>query len=211
LAEEVVDVFHDCDRRSTDMQQSDTIINVLTRIAGRVESTRPATLERPACIEPRRICERPPDSPATPAAIIRYVRLPDKLENGNFDEFGRKLGGKEPAALSLYELPGGPWQCWGVFDKGLEPGQYGFLVFDNVKGQAAPGGAFTEWNREESLPFFTERLLRIFSVQRAPGRARIIGRNDSRESVAAAAGLLFVPPPEAPPPKHDPHCPRRQV
>lgn len=185
------------------MQQSDTIISVLTRIAGRIEPERPARQE-PVCG-----AKELPAPAAPPSAVVRYVRLPDKLESGAFDEYGHKTDGSKPAALTLSPLPGGPWQCWGVFDRSLEPGQYGFLIFTNVKGQAAPGGAFTEWDREQSAPFFTDRLLRIFSVQRAPGKARIIGRNESPERVEAAAGLLFVPPPEVQ--KHDPHCPRRQV
>jgi hypothetical protein len=135
---------------------------------------------------------------AVPRVVLRYIKLPDKLEKGRFNEYGHKVGDNEPASLVLYSLPGGdfpPWQCWGVFDRPLEPGQYGFLIFTNVPGHAVPGGAFTEWNREQSSPFFTNKLLVLYSVQRAPGRARIIGRNDADRSVEAAAGLLFVVPP----------------
>ncbi|HSS52154.1 MAG TPA: hypothetical protein VLX28_24695, partial [Thermoanaerobaculia bacterium] len=103
----------------------------------------------------------------------------------------------------LNQLPGGPWQCWGVFDRELEAGQYGYLTFTNVPGQAVPGGAFTEWDRKASEPYFDDRrLMVLYSVQRAEGAARIIGRNSSGERVGAAAGLLFVAPPPAvePPP-----------
>jgi hypothetical protein len=188
------------------MQQADTIISVLTRIAGRVEQS-PALQTDGSKEANSRVQQLPPACRS--AAVLRYVKLPDKLENGRFDEFGRMLGENEPAALTLSSLPGGPWQCWGALGQSLEPGQYGYVIFTNVKGQAAPGGAFTEWNCDQSTPYFTDRLLRIFSVQRAPGLARIIGRNDSGESVDAAAGLLFVPPPE--PQKHDRNCPRRST
>jgi len=144
-----------------------------------------------------------------PEVVLRYIKLPDKLEDGRFDEFGHPVGDGQPASLVLHSLPGGPppWQVWGVFDKDLEPGQYGYLIFTNVPGQAVPGGAFTEWHRKKSVPFFDdERLMVLYSVQRANGRARIIGRNASRRRVSAAAGLLFVAPPEAvtaapPPPR----------
>ena len=134
-----------------------------------------------------------------PTIVLRYLKLPDKLERGRFNEYGQRVGDNQPASLVLYDLPGGgfpPWQVWGVFDKPLAPGQSGYLIFTNVKGQAVPGGAFTEWDASRSEPTFTDKLLGIYSVQRAPGRARIIGRNDSGEPVHAAAGLLFVGPPE---------------
>jgi hypothetical protein len=136
-----------------------------------------------------------------PEVVLRYVKLPDKLENGKFDQYGHKVADDQPASVVLNSLPGmpPPWQCWGVFDRDLEPGQYGYLIFTNVPGQAVPGGAFTEWHRKKSLPYFDDqRLMVIYSVQRANGSARIIGRNASDQRVAAAAGLLFVAPPGGP-------------
>src|SRR6267142_2447387 len=117
-----------------------------------------------------------------PSVVLRYVKLPDTLEEGRFDELGHRVGPDQPASLVLHPLPGGPWQCWGVFDEELEPGQYGFLTFTNVPGQAVPGGAFTEWQRKDSLPYFDDRrLMLLFSVQRAEGSARIVGRNSSAD------------------------------
>lgn len=133
---------------------------------------------------------RPPD-------VLRYLKLPDKLASGFFDEYGHQVGAGGRPSVVLFSLPGDPppWQCWGVFEKDLEPGQRGFLIFTNVPGQAVPGGAFTEWDRKSSTPFFTaDRLMLLYSVQRSLGAARIIGRNDSGTRTAAAAGLLFVAP-----------------
>lgn len=137
-----------------------------------------------------------------PSVVLRYLKLPDKLERGRFNEYGQRVGDAEPASVVLYDLPGGPfppWQVWGVFDRPLEAGQYGYLIFTNVPGRAVPGGAFTEWDEAQSEPTFTDKLLSIYSVQRAPESARIIGRNESAEPVHAAAGLLFVSPPPGPP------------
>jgi hypothetical protein len=181
------------------MKQGDTIIGVLDRIAERIETGGSNRVLLPASHAATRIACRESPAPAHPAAILRYVKLPDKLEAGNYDEYGYKVAAGVPASLALYPLPGGPWQCWGVFDKCLEPGQYGYLIFTNVKGYDTASGAFTEWDRSQSEPFFTDKLLTIYSVQRAPGKARIIGRNESGHRVEAAAGLLFVPPPEIAP------------
>jgi len=138
-----------------------------------------------------------------PTVVLRYLKLPDKLERGRFNEYGQRVGDGQPASVVLYDLPGGPfppWQVWGVFDRPLKVGQHGYLIFTNVPGQAVPGGAFTEWDDRQSEPTFTDKLLSIYSVQRAPGSARIIGCNESEEPVRAAAGLLFVAPPSGPPP-----------
>jgi hypothetical protein len=145
-----------------------------------------------------------------PSVVLRYVKLPDNLADGKFDEYGNAVGPNQPASVVLHQLPGGPWQCWGVFDHELEPGQYGYLTFFNVPGQAVPGGAFTEWSRKASTPYFDDhRLMVLYSVQRAQGAARIIGRNSSGERVGAAAGLLFVAPPSPvePPPSVEPPPP----
>ena len=134
-----------------------------------------------------------------PSAVLRYLKLPDNLERGRFDEYGHPVADGQPASLVLYPLPGGPfppWQVWGVFDRPLDPSQYGYLIYTNVPGQAVPGGAFTEWDATRSSPTFSDQLLTVYSVQRAPGSARIIGCNESREPVHAAAGLLFVAPPQ---------------
>jgi hypothetical protein len=134
---------------------------------------------------------------AHPEIVLQYIKLPDKLENGNYDSLGQKVGPNEPASLTLYMLPGGPfppWQCWGVFKGDLAPGQYGSLAFLNVPGSAVPGGAFTEWDRRKNEPSFTDKLMVLYSVSRGTGVARIIGRNDSAHPVAVAAGLLFVGP-----------------
>ncbi|HYL05298.1 MAG TPA: hypothetical protein VE075_04625, partial [Thermoanaerobaculia bacterium] len=139
---------------------------------------------------------------AIPPDVFCYIKLPDKLQNGAYDQFGNKVAPGAPARLVLNELPNPvapPWQCWGVFDQPLAAGQYGFLIFTNVPGEATPGAAFTEWNATANTPDFAEdRLLVLYSVQRARGAARIIGRNDSTKPVRAAAGLLFVPPHAAP-------------
>jgi hypothetical protein len=140
-----------------------------------------------------------------PSAVLRYLKLPDNLEKGRYDEYGHPVADDQPASLVLYALPGAPpdntfapLQVWGVFDRPLEPSQYGYLIFTNVPGQGVPGGAFTEWDPMQSSPTFTDQLLTVYSVQRAPGSARIIGCNESREPVHAAAGLLFVAPPQPP-------------
>lgn len=132
-----------------------------------------------------------------PSVVLRYLKLPDPPARGRFNEYGEPVDDTQPASVVLYDLPGKPepWQAWGVFDRPLEAGQYGYLIFTNVPGQAVPGGAFTEWDEMQSEPFFTDKLMSIYSVQRAPGSARIIGRNDSGEAAHAAAGLLFVVPP----------------
>lgn len=133
---------------------------------------------------------------ARPRYLLRYVKLPDRLENGNYDRFGNKVDDPRDTAVVLHALPGGPWQCWGVFDRELERGEYGALSFSNVPGDAVPGGAFTEWDRARAEPEFDERrLLVLYSVQRSLDGARIIGRNESDRRVAAAAAVLFVPPP----------------
>lgn len=145
-----------------------------------------------------------------PSVVLRYVKLPDQLADGRFDEYGNAVGPNQPASVVLHQLPGGPWQCWGVFDRELEPGQYGYLTFLNVPGQGVPGGAFTEWRRKNSTPYFDDRrLMVLYSVQRAEGAARIIGRNGSGERVGAAAGLLFVAPPSPNEPRLPPSPPPR--
>ncbi len=136
---------------------------------------------------------------AQPPDVLCYIKLPDKLENGSYDQFGNKASPGVPTRLVLNELPNPvapPWQCWGVFDQPLAAGQYGFMIFTNVPGEATPGAAFTEWNPKTATPDFADdRLLVLYSVQRARGAARVIGRNDSAKPVHAAAGMLFVPPP----------------
>jgi len=136
--------------------------------------------------------------------LLRYLALPAKLENGQYDALGNKVpaGQEDQVRLVLHELPGNPspWQCWGVVEGRLQPGQDAQVIFFNVEGSAVPGGAFTEWNRKTATPTFSESLLSLQSVSRGVGRARIVGRNDSSKAVRAAAGLLFVPPLK---PKHD--------
>lgn len=136
---------------------------------------------------------------ARPQTVLRYLHLPKRLADGTYDANGRRVSAtKDPGAvrLVLHSLPGGPkpWQVWGVIDEDLAPGQFGQVVFLGVDGSAVPGGAFTEWDRRTATPFFTDRLLTIYSVSRGVGRARVMGRNDARRPVSAAAGLLFVPP-----------------
>jgi hypothetical protein len=134
---------------------------------------------------------RPPD-------VLCYVKLPDKLENGFYDQFGQPVADGARPRLVLHALPpesAPPIQCWGVFERRLEPDQYGFLIFTNVPGQTVPGGAFTEWDEAASTPTFAEdRLMVLYSTQRALGAARVVGRNAAEQPVAAAAGLLFVAP-----------------
>lgn len=132
-----------------------------------------------------------------PTVVLQYLSLPADLEEGQYDAEGRRVeGDPERVRLVLHRLPGepNPWQCWGVVDPPLEPGQTAQVVFFNVAGSAVPGGAFTEWDRRTAEPYFTRALLTVRSVSRGVGRARIVGRNDSARRVSAAAGLLFVAP-----------------
>src|SRR2546423_11621812 len=96
---------------------------------------------------------RPPDEAATPAkgaetrsrerpaVIVDYVRLPDKLEAGDYNVYGEKVGAQgiagddtnESRVRVVIELspPAPIYHIWGVFGNDLEPGQEGAMNFLN--------------------------------------------------------------------------------
>jgi hypothetical protein len=73
--------------------------------------------------------------------VVEYVRLPDVIEPGRYDAFGRK----DPDGNLLLGIGSGICHMWAVFKNGLRPGQIGSMTFSNVPGSYALTGNFTEW------------------------------------------------------------------
>src|SRR4051812_20735775 len=73
--------------------------------------------------------------------VIEHLRLPDKMEPGIYDENGVR----NPDGRLFLGMGSGIVHIWGVFSKGLQPGQMGEMRFHNVNGSYVVTGNFSEW------------------------------------------------------------------
>ena len=98
------------------------------------------------------------------------------LDPGLYDGFGRRLGGLETAhrdARVVIQFAGVTF-VWGAFSRRLEPGQEGWLSFENVPGSMPITSFFNEWDRDLSRPPLGDALMPLLSSQRGlrPGSRR---------------------------------------
>jgi len=123
------------------------------------------------------------------------------LEPGLYDGLGKKLGAlgdTAPQAQLVIEFAGVTF-VWGVFHHHLEPGQQGWLTFENVPGVMPITPFFNEWDGERCEPKLGDALLPLLSSERGRDVARVAGRNDGDQPLTVAAGFIVAQDLDLPP------------
>lgn len=129
---------------------------------------------------------------------VDYVRLPNLIRTGRYDGQGHlNPNGR------IFVSNANTAFIWSVFEFYLEPGQRGSMIFSNVPGTFLIGTSFTEWDPEQHAPTITDALLTLNSIERAEGKIRVVGRNASNRSIAAAVGIIIGD--DAPYPQNSPN------
>lgn len=126
-------------------------------------------------------------SNSEPAALVEYIRLPDAIETGRYDNQGRKSD-----TGNLFITVRDTAFLWGVFSQPLRAGQRGEMVFTNAPGTFLVGISFNEWNPALAEPHVGHAMFTLISAQRGDGIARVVGRNTHGADLHAAAGIVLA-------------------
>jgi hypothetical protein len=119
--------------------------------------------------------------------LAEYIQFPEQIRTGRYDAFGRRS-----ARGNLFITVKDTSFIWGAFTQPLKPGQLGSLTFTNVPGTFLIGVSFNEWDPFDHAPKITDAHFALISIQRAPERVRVIGRNMHHLETAAAAGIVVA-------------------
>lgn len=122
-----------------------------------------------------------------PPTRREYVRLPDRITTGRYDNQGRP----DPDGRVLITTRGTAF-TWISFERPLEGGQEGEMIFLNMPGTFLLGVTFTEWNPAAEEPRIADDLFTLISVERGRGIGRVVGRNGGEVELHAAVGVVIA-------------------
>lgn len=121
------------------------------------------------------------------SARLEHVTLPRHVTTGRYDRKGRP----DPRGAVRITTRGTAF-TWVPFERPLQPGEAGEMVFRNLPGTFLLGVSFTAWDAARGEPVLSDGLMTLISAERGRSRGRVVGRNTHHEAVHAAVGIVIA-------------------